>query len=960
MLSNRAHTTPRLAIDWFFLGVLVISATTAVSAEEHATAGGLAEQPRISADGTWLSLQGTALPEKLSTPIAASRYRLLELDRAQLGQSLADAPQVTNASPAFASTWATSVVYLPMPDGSFQAFEVQESPILSPELQAQFLEIRTFRARGLDDPTATGRLDLTPAGFHGYVISEVGTALINPLDAPSDLYLSYWKRDVPKEPFECLVEESDAAGRDEHMAELFANLSSPNNPSGDQLRTYRLAVSATGEYTRWAAPAGCTVGGATWPDCGVDAAVAQITTTVNRITGIYEREVAISFTLVATNVYDDPATDPFTGNDVGAMLGENQADLDSQVGGASYDFGHIFSQGGSGGVANQGVCQTGSKARGATSLANPSGDVFDVDFVSHEMGHQLSGSHTWNGNIGSCSGTSQYVQSSAFEPGSGSTIMAYAGICGVQDNQDVQANSDPYFHTRSFDQITSYRDGTGACGTLTTTGNNVPFVDAGSDYTIPRDTPFVLTASGSDDDLGDALTYNWEQYDAGPPRGLPQSTNPTGPLFRSRLATMSPSRTLPRLGDLLSGAATPWEVLPTVDRTLTFRATVRDNRAGGGGVDWDDMTVTVSGDPFFVDTPENLECGASETLTWNVGGGAVAPNVRIQGSDDDGANFSTLVASTENDGAENISVPRNLTADGRVRLQAINNIFFDVSGRFSVVDTLDPSLNAPANLRGAECTSPAGASPALGTPTVSDLCDVVPAVSNDGSPPYPIGSSSVTWTAVDASGNSTSAVQLVEVVDTTAPAISAPADVVAECSSPAGTPVGLGTAIATDTCDLDPTVMNNAPALFPLGDTSVTWTGTDDQGNQNSAAQLVTVQDTVPPEIEVTVAPTVLWPPNHKLSTISATVVATDICDAAPVVRLISITSNESDNGLGDGNTVGDIQEADLGADDRDFRLRAERSGLGGGRVYTILYEAEDASGNVNRATATVAVPNNR
>jgi hypothetical protein len=203
-------------------------------------------------------------------------------------------------------------------------------------------------------------------------------------------------------------------------------------------------------------------------------------------------------------------------------------------------------------------------------------------------------------------------------------------------------------------------------------------------------------------------------------------------------------------------------------------------------------------------------------------------------------------------------------------------------------------------------------------------------------------------------------VQLVEVVDTTAPAISAPADVVAECSSPAGTPVGLGTAIATDTCDLDPTVMNNAPALFPLGDTSVTWTGTDDQGNQNSAAQLVTVQDTVPPEIEVTVAPTVLWPPNHKLSTISATVVATDICDAAPVVRLISITSNESDNGLGDGNTVGDIQEADLGADDRDFRLRAERSGLGGGRVYTILYEAEDASGNVNRATATVAVPNNR
>jgi hypothetical protein len=257
----------------------------------------------------------------------------------------------------------------------------------------------------------------------------------------------------------------------------------------------------------------------------------------------------------------------------------------------------------------------GSKARGFTSSANPSGDPFDVDYVAHEIGHQFSGRHTWTSNQGSCSDTTQFQATASYEPGSGSTIMAYAGIC-APDN--VQNNSDPYFHTRNYDEIVAFRaSGSGStCGTLSATGNSPPAINAGPDCTIPRNTPFTLTATGSDPN-GDAVTYLWEQFDLGTHGQLPAAGNTTGPLFRSRPATSSPSRIFPQLSDILSGAATPWETLPNVDRTLNFRVTARDNRAGGGGVDYDAMVVTVSGDPFgftFPTPSSALECGGSANV----------------------------------------------------------------------------------------------------------------------------------------------------------------------------------------------------------------------------------------------------------------------------------------------------------------------------------------------------------
>ncbi len=733
---------------------------------------------QISSNGLWNQIGETHLvPSETDGPY---KYWTFAADITKLNNTLGGAPM------EFSDSDSQTVMTFPMPDGSYERVRIEESPILSTELQEEYPEIRTYRAYGLDDPTASGRFDYTPAGFHGMLISESGTVYVNPkADSGPSHYISFWKKDVIGEPPVCCQLGDSVA---ESLISLLAFPA--NNPSGDQLTTYRLAVSATGEYTQFFG--------------GVAATAAQIATTINRVTGIYEREFAIRLNLVNTNIYANPATDPFTGNNVSTMLGENQTDLDTNVGDANYDIGHIFSQGGGGGVANVGVCTTGSKALGATSLANPSGDVFDVDFVAHEMGHQFSGSHTWNGTSGSCS-AAQFQANSSYEPASGSTIMAYAGICA---GQNVQANSNDYFHTRSFDQITAYRDGTGACGTVTATGNNPPTVEAGPDCFIPTSTPFTLTAEGDDVD-GDALTYCWEQFDLGTQDGNPQPTFVTGPLFRSRPPTSETSRTFPRFVDILSGAATPYEVLPSVDRTLNFRVTVRDNQASGGGVDYDSMTVIVIGTPFEVTFPaagDSLECGDDETITWNVGGGSVASNVEILISSDGGASFSSLVSSTTNDGSHTVMLPTGLTTTtARIMLKPSSNCFFAVSDEFSIVDSNPPDITCPGDII-IECTESTEPSN-TGSATAVDVCDPDPGITFTdmvaaGACPQE-ETITRTWTATDATGRTSNCVQIIEVVDTIGPVIScnAPPTII-----PPDAPISF-TATAIDNCDTNPIVV---------------------------------------------------------------------------------------------------------------------------------------------------------
>ncbi len=644
--------------------------------------------PAFPADGPFRDLSRQSLPARggaWEIPLPR-HFRALEVDVSALESLLARAPAERSA----AAATAPLLLALPYPDGTDRLFRVEESPILEPELAARFPEIRTFVAQGIDDPTATARLSLTSLGFHAMVLSAAGTVFVDPYRRWDARYvLSYFKAEARKPAgadFHCDVKEEGQKEEEDFTREV------PPIPlavsSGTQLRTYRLALAATGEYSA----AVCAPNPA-----AVACALNAMVVTMNRVDGVYEREVAIRMVLIANNnliVYTNGATDPYSNGDGPAMLGQNQSNLDSVIGSANYDIGHVVSTGG-GGIAQLNVPCTSSKASGVTGQPNPVGDSFDIDYVAHEMGHQFGGSHTFNGTTLKCSGNRS--ASFAYEPGSGTTIMAYAGICGAED---LQPHSDDTFHTRSFDQIVAFSTGTtgSSCAAITATGNRPPSVNAGGTFTIPKQTPFTLTGSGSDPD-GDPLTYLWEEVDlgsAGPPN---DDVNAVRPIFRSFVPLTVPSRTFPRLSDILNNVATIGESMSTRNRTLNFRLTARDNRAGGTGVNYAATTVTVSAaaGPFAVTQPNTAltwSGNSLRTVTWSVAGTNVAPvncaDVAIDLSTDGGNTFATsLAASTPNDGSEAVTIPDTQTTLARVRVSCVGNVFFDISNtNFTIAEAL--------------------------------------------------------------------------------------------------------------------------------------------------------------------------------------------------------------------------------------------------------------------------------
>jgi hypothetical protein len=590
-----------------------------------------------------------------------SDFHTYRLDTQDITSTLARAP---HESSPFARARAVEIP-VPMPDGTIQRFLIVESPIMTEQL-ARRIDVKTYAGRGLDDRYASIRLSVSPYGFHGYVMSPNGDVMIDPvsLDTTTE-YVSYFKaNNMQPRNFRCFTVGEPLV----RQRSLTSDPRGDGDSVGGTLKTYRLAMNTTGEYTTFFG--------------SVANAQNRVAISVNRVTGIYERDIAIRLNMTYVNCYPNASTDPFSNWDLVAMLGQNQSDMDAKVGNANYDVGHVFGTG-DGGVANLGVVGvTGWKARGVTGSSQPFGDLFDVDYVAHEMGHQFGAHHTFAGTVGGCSG--QGTSSSAYEPGSGSTIMAYAGLCG---SQNVQNFSDPYFHTRSFDQIFALRQNPSSGGTTTNNGNAVPNISAGANYTIPRQTPFKLTAIGSHP-LGHPLTYCWEQFNLG-------TTDTTRPLFRSRNPITSPTRFMPRIEDVLANAATPWELLPTVDRSMTFRVTARDNQLGGGGSAHASMTVTVSGLPFQVTSPNTnvtWTAGSTQTVTWQVGGGSVALNVNILLSTNGGSNYATggaimLKANTPNDGSEPVTVPFVTTTTARIIVEPVNNIFYDVSNvNFSIVN----------------------------------------------------------------------------------------------------------------------------------------------------------------------------------------------------------------------------------------------------------------------------------
>lgn len=737
---------------FFVLIVLLIvsTGTVVLGASPSGLWRDLDEQPMLAARG------------RLSAPVVRngvvpSSYRTLHLDRAKLAATLAaalpeGALRKAQGVPAEALP-APAVLELPVPHSvNFARFTVELSPVMEPGLAAKYPDIQTYIAQGIDDPELTARLDVTALGFHAMVLSPQGQIFVDPYfvdGSEPEISIAYYKKDYSSAfTMPCLVLDK----REEAISR--ASAIQPAKPSGASLRVYRLAVGATGEYAM-------AVGGG-----DVTMTLGAIVTTVNRVDAIYEKDFCIRMVLVNNEdkiIYTNGATDPYdnsNANDI--MLTQNQTVCDGVIGTANYDIGHVFSTGAGGVAYRPCVCNASNKAGGVTGRPNPTGDPYDIDYVAHEMGHQYGGNHTFNSTTNACNGNRSAAH--AYEPGSGTTVMAYAGICStVSNRQDLAPHSDDYFHTTSYDEIDAYTTtGVGANVVLPriATGNTPPTVAAPVAYTIPISTPFALTAAATDPD-GDRLTYCWEEFDLG---GAVNSTTISGldngasPLFRSYAPTASPTRTFPSLAYILNNANVPpltgtvdgnylvGEALPSKSRAkgLNFRCTVRDNRAGGGGSNYAEVKLTVdaTSGPFAITAPNSAAsyaAGASLPVTWNVANTAAAPvacaNVKIILSTDGGLTFPfVLAASVPNSGSAVVVLPAVAsvaTQQARIKVEAVGNIFFDIDdANFTITSTnTPPTFTANGNgiqvVRGtpgavsATVGSAAAGSSALSTVTVS-------------------------------------------------------------------------------------------------------------------------------------------------------------------------------------------------------------------------------------------------
>ncbi len=640
----------------------------------------------------WQDINESSILNNQERMIVPLSYRTLSMNAMELQSILSRVPL------EFTTQNKGVTLELPLPDGSFARFNIYESPIMEQGLANKFPDMKTYIGKGLTNGIFNVRFDYTPSGFHAMIRTINGTVYIDPYSkGNTENYISYYRSNfnpISGNEFVCGGPEVEF-----EIAEEIRNLlaGGVGNRIGEQLRTYRLALATTGEYTAFH---GGTV------IAGMNAVVVAI----NRVNQIYENEVSCRMVLVANNdllIYTNSSTDPYTNNNGFTMLSQNQSNIDAVIGTANYDIGHVFSTGG-GGVAGLGVvCRAGQKARGVTGLPQPIGDPFYVDYVAHEMGHQYGGNHSFNGSEGSCSGGNRNG-ATAYEPGSGATIMAYAGICG---SQNLQSNSDDYFHGISQDEIVAYTTlGSGStCPVVTSTGNDAPTVTVPTGgFSIPINTPFSLTGSATDPN-NDPMTYCWEEFDLGP-AGHPNSPSGNAPIFRSFDPATSTTRYFPKLVNIINNFQTIGELLPSYSRTLTFRLTARDNVAGGGGVGKSSnisFSVTNTAGPFNVTSPNTNVMWpglSSQTVTWNVANTNASPvncaMVNILLSTDGGQTFNIILASnTPNDGTEDIVLPDNETTTARIKVEAADNIFFDMSNvNFSITEAIPVELASLTSL----------------------------------------------------------------------------------------------------------------------------------------------------------------------------------------------------------------------------------------------------------------------
>jgi subtilisin-like proprotein convertase family protein len=583
---------------------------------------------------------------------------------------------------------------LPMADGSFEIFEIFDAPVMASKLAAKFSSIKSYKGYSTTDKSRNLRLDVGPYGFHAAIHSTDGVVYIDPYaKGNKDQYLVYDVADYMSQ----IEMDVPLCGTKDDLKDLhFDDIMQTRSVEGEiPLRVYRIAIACTGE---WGAVRGTP-----------ENAMADIVTGVNRMNQIFENELAIRVVLINNNellLNFDGDTDPYENSDSGSdMLALNTFIINNKVGNNAYDLGHVYARScDTGGIARlSSLCDNTSKGGAVTCHYSNNLDYMAANVTSHEIGHQMSAQHTFN----NCNGNESL--GNGFEPGSGSSIMSYGGLCGGGLN--VVGVSDIYYHAGSLIQIYFHtRDGgiADGCAEKIETSNIEPVISLSyeDNFSIPENTYFVLEGSATDAN-DDNLTYQWDGFNAGPqsPLGAPIGT---APRFRSFPARTSPVRFFPSPDNILAGNFDRTEVMPVGNMDLDFIFTARDNNAEAGTAVYEKIkfkTVATS-EKFEITSQQtsgtSVKFGDPLDVTWNVAGTDVtpvnAPSVDIYFNTDNANNFSfdnmeVLAKGVPNSGSATVYMPNKITFDGRIIVKASNSIFFTINkGNIKVEEQTDASV----------------------------------------------------------------------------------------------------------------------------------------------------------------------------------------------------------------------------------------------------------------------------
>lgn len=605
---------------------------------------------------------------------------LYSLDVNQLKQDLKDVP-------ARFSKQKGTVISLPTVKGKIEKFQVWEYSNMAPELQEKYPDIKSYVGNALEDPSVYLRFSLSPVGFSSMIIRSGISEFIEPYTEDRTVYAvfdSNARRGQDKEPFECSTVDTV-------VESTLEKKNSAVNKKAAGFNTFRLALSCTGEYAEYHLTTTGTPVTAT--DAQKKAVIlSAMNASLTRMNGVFEKDLSVHFNLIANNdaiIFLNSAIDPYPDN---AGPDEAHTGIVSQISVSNFDMGHLLDKKDANGAAYTDALCGSLPGRGWTACNFPEGDTYDIDYVAHEMGHQMGAGHTYTSH------TNQANQ--RVEPASGSTIMAYTGIIG--GNLDVQFNSDAYYHINSINQIKN-RINSISCGVTTAFTSPAPTATLGGNYTIPKSTPFVLRGTTTDANAS-AYTYTIEETDQAATAQMgtnsyAYATKPSGPIFRSKIPISTPQRYFPDFNTVLSGVLTTrWESVSSVARTLNFNMSVRDNNPLQPQVGQSTSAVTVNANtgPFQVTAPifgQSLSSTGSFMVTWDVAGTNAAPintaNVNIKLSTNGGQTFTTIVANTPNDGSEQITIPAGSTASNAyIMIEAIGNVYYAVSPSFVIDYTI--------------------------------------------------------------------------------------------------------------------------------------------------------------------------------------------------------------------------------------------------------------------------------